>query len=92
MKKDDTDHLMENVKHLVLKPQDLTAPNHHIYDNRGVWWCYMTLYFYGGTSDRIRFSLNTREVERARINRDKVFMAIKLAVKRNEERLKNKTK
>lgn len=92
MNAEDSDCLMEDVKHIVLKPQDMLAPNHHIYDNRGVWWCHMTLYFYGGTSERIRFSLNTREVEKARINRDKIFMAIQLAVKKNEERIKKKTK
>lgn len=81
---------MQDVKHIVLKPEDMAAPNHHIYRNGDIWWCYVTLYFYGGTSDRIRFSLNTKDVDVAQVRRDRVFMAIKLAVKQNEERLKRK--
>lgn len=83
---------MKDVKHIVLKPADMVAPNHHIYRNGDTWWCHATLIFYGGTSERVSFGLGTKDVDRARVNRDKVFMAIKLAIKQNEERLKKKVK
>lgn len=51
-------------------------PNHHLWNNRGVWWCHLTLHKTDATSERMRFSLKTRDVEQARQRRDNIFTDI----------------
>ena len=51
--------------------------NHHLWNNRGVWWCHITVHQSNNTSERVRFSLRTRNVKRARVLRDKIIEDIK---------------
>lgn len=50
--------------------------NHHLWNNRGIWWCYITIYRQNKTTERLRFSLRTRSVKRARKLRDNIFSDI----------------
>ena len=43
--------------------------------NRGTWWCNVTVRT-EVTSERIRFSLKTKDVDKARTRRDRVFKGI----------------
>lgn len=45
-------------------------PDHHLWNNRGTWWCHFTLHRPDYTAERVRVSLRTREVEEARLRRD----------------------
>lgn len=51
-------------------------PNHHLWNNRGVWWCHLTVHKPDATAERLRFSLKTRDVEQARERRDRIFNQI----------------
>jgi hypothetical protein len=51
-------------------------PNHHLWNNRGVWWCHLTVHKPDATAERLRFSLKTRDVEQARERRDRIFRQI----------------
>ena len=48
-------------------------PDHHLYNNNGVWWLHYTSYPTPATSKRIRRSLGTRDVTLARSRRDACF-------------------
>lgn len=50
--------------------------NHHLWNNRGVWWCHMTLHRPDSTSQRMRFSLKTKDLQKARERRDRIFQKI----------------
>jgi hypothetical protein len=45
-------------------------PDHHIWNNNGTWWFHCTVHLPDYTAHRIRRSLGTREVARARRRRD----------------------
>ena len=47
-------------------------PNHHLWNNRGVWWCHVTVHKPDTRAERLRFSLKTRDIEKARARRDKI--------------------
>jgi hypothetical protein len=49
-------------------------PDHHLYNNNGVWWLHYTSYPTATTAKRIRRSLKTRDIENARERRD-AFLA-----------------
>ncbi len=51
-------------------------PNHHLWNNRGVWWCHVTVHRSDATAERLRFSLKTRDIEKARTLRDRIFSDI----------------
>jgi hypothetical protein len=51
--------------------------NHHLWNNRGTWWCHFTLHRPDYTSERIRVSLKTRDLSEARIRRDELLHALK---------------
>ena len=51
-------------------------PNHLLWNNRGIWWCHLTVHKPDATAERLRFSLKTREVEKARERRDRIFREI----------------
>ena len=51
---------------------DGNNPFHHLWNNNGTWWCQITVH-QGLFSKRLRFSLETRDLERARELRDRVF-------------------
>ena len=48
-------------------------PDHHLYNNNGVWWLHYTSYPTPATSKRIRRSLKTQEVTLARQQRDTIL-------------------
>jgi hypothetical protein len=45
-------------------------PNHHLFDNNGVWFVHYTVYPTPITKERVRRSLRTRCVVEARARRD----------------------
>ena len=51
-------------------------PNHHLWNNRGTWWCHFTLHKPDYTAERVRVSLKTRDLELARRRRDTLLAAI----------------
>ncbi len=48
-------------------------PDHHLWNNRGTWWCHFTLHRPDYTAERVRFSLRTRDLVEARRRRDEVL-------------------
>ncbi|MGJ8671733.1 hypothetical protein [Rubritalea sp.] len=66
--------LLKNTK-LALRVNDGNL-NHHLWNNRGVWWCHLTVHKSDATAERLRFSLKTRDVEEARKRRDNIFSDI----------------
>jgi len=50
--------------------------NHHLWNNRGVWWCHFTLHKADATAERLRFSLRTSDIDKARERRDRIFRDI----------------
>ena len=48
-------------------------PDHHLYNNNGVWWLHYTSYPTIATSKRIRRSLKTQDVTLARQQRDTIL-------------------
>ncbi|MBL9152014.1 MAG: hypothetical protein JNK37_06005 [Verrucomicrobiales bacterium] len=61
--------------HLAVRVDD-GNPNHHLWNNRGTWWCHFTLHKPDYTAERIRVSLKTRDLELARRRRDTLLAAI----------------
>lgn len=51
-------------------------PDHHLYNNNGVWWIHYTEYPDALTSRRVRRSLRTRDRGTARRRRDAVFAGL----------------
>ena len=51
-------------------------PNHHLWDNRGTWWCHFTLHKEDYTSERVRVSLKTADLELARERRDELLKKV----------------
>jgi hypothetical protein len=47
--------------------------NHHLWNNNGTWWIHYTIYPTSVTADRVRYSLKTRSLKRARKYRDEIF-------------------
>ena len=52
-------------------------PNHHLWNNRGTWWCHFTVHRGDYTAERIRVSLRTRDLEEARSRRDELLSALR---------------
>lgn len=52
-------------------------PNHHLWNNNGVWWLHYTVYPTPFTSERVRKSLRTRTLAIARKRRDALFEALR---------------
>jgi len=44
--------------------------DHHLWNNHGTWWCHFTLHCSMGTKRRVRRSLRTRNLLKARQRRD----------------------
>ena len=51
-------------------------PNHHLWNNRGTWWCHFTLHRSDYTAERVRVSLKTRNIDEARTRRDELLHAV----------------
>jgi hypothetical protein len=50
-----------------------TNPNHHLWNNHGVWFIHYTLHSDLAVKQRVRFSLNTRNLDLARARRDAIL-------------------
>jgi len=55
--------------------RNIANPNHHLWNNRGTWWCHFTIHREDYTAERVRVSLKTKDVEIARSRRDELFAA-----------------
>ncbi len=51
-------------------------PDHHLWNNRGTWWCHFTLHRSDYTAERVRVSLKTRSLDEARSRRDELLVAV----------------
>ncbi|HQW29061.1 MAG TPA: hypothetical protein PK529_07745 [Verrucomicrobiales bacterium] len=51
-------------------------PDHHLWNNRGTWWCHFTLHRADYTAERVRVSLRTRDVTVARGRRDELLASL----------------
>jgi hypothetical protein len=51
-------------------------PDHHLWNNRGTWWCHFTLHRADYTAERFRVSLRTRDVTVARCRRDELLRSL----------------
>ncbi len=52
---------------------DGANPDHHLWNNRGTWWCHFTLHRPDYTAERVRVSLRTRDLAEARCRRDELL-------------------
>ncbi|MDG1833225.1 MAG: hypothetical protein P8J63_08365 [Verrucomicrobiota bacterium] len=48
-------------------------PDHHLWNNLGTWWLHYTLHMADFTKRRVRKSLGTHDVDKARTRRDELF-------------------
>jgi hypothetical protein len=48
-------------------------PDHHLWNNNGTFWCHLTVHLADFTKKRLRVSLRTHDVERARQLRDELM-------------------
>jgi hypothetical protein len=65
-----------SAKHLRLITRRTLNPNHHLWNNNGTWWCYISLRNAEGMKMRHRFSLETNDLEKARQKRDRILTSI----------------
>ena len=56
---------------------DDANPNHHLWNNNGTWWCHFSVHWPDDTVERIRCSLKTRDIDKARRRRDRLFSRVK---------------
>ena len=50
--------------------------DHHLWNNNGTWWCHFTMRAANGTPNRVRRSLKTTDIEKAREIRDRILRAL----------------
>jgi len=50
-------------------------PDHHLWNNNGTWWCHYTVHPTPLTKERIRASLGTKDLAKARLRRDQLLFA-----------------
>jgi hypothetical protein len=48
-------------------------PDHHLWNNNGTWWCHYTVHPTPVTKQRIRASLQTKNLTLARLRRDQLL-------------------
>lgn len=53
-------------------------PNHHLWDNNGVWWTHYTLHLPDYTKRRVRRSLGTSDLAEAQWRRDELFRKLEI--------------
>jgi hypothetical protein len=70
---------MSNLAKLPSIRVDADNPNHHLWDNHGVWSLHYTIYPTPFTKERVRRSLGTRDVRVARQQRDQFFATLATA-------------
>jgi hypothetical protein len=55
---------------------DTRNPNHHLWNNNGTWYIAYTALTSPVTAERIRTSLRTRDLDRARQKRDRLLKEV----------------
>ena len=50
--------------------------DHHLWNNNGTWWFHFTMRSDKGASQRVRRSLKTANIEKARTSRDRILHAL----------------
>lgn len=63
---------MNHTLHIITR-RNAVGPNHHLWDNHGIWWFQATVHLGDGTAERVRISLRTKCVETARRRRDAIL-------------------
>jgi hypothetical protein len=48
-------------------------PKHHLWNNNGTWWCHLTVHLPDFRKERLRISLQTHNMDKARELRDSLF-------------------
>ena len=71
--------------HLSLRT-NVRNPDHHLWNNNGTWWCHFTLHTASGTKQRVRSSLRTHDVVRARKRRDELLFRLGVTLNASPER------
>lgn len=51
--------------------------DHHLWNNRGTWWCHYTVHRADHTVERVRASLRTKDRLLARNRRDQLFTQLR---------------
>jgi hypothetical protein len=51
-------------------------PDHHLWNNHGIWWLHYTLHLPDHTKKRVRKSLGTRDLDQARERHDELFATL----------------
>jgi hypothetical protein len=63
-------HTMKQTASIRIQPDN---PDHHLWNNNGTFWCHYTLHLPDYTKRRVRQSLGTPSLERARKLRDQIL-------------------
>ena len=63
-------HTMKQTASIRIQPDN---PDHHLWNNTGTFWCHYTLHLPDYTKRRVRQSLGTPSLERARKLRDQIL-------------------
>ena len=50
-----------------------TNPDHHLWNNNGTWWCHYTIHSPDYKKERVRVSLETKDLSHARARRDSLL-------------------
>jgi hypothetical protein len=58
-----------------LNPADPANPDHHLWNNNGTWFVHYTTHPTPFTKQRMRASLETKDVAEARLRRDQLLFA-----------------
>jgi hypothetical protein len=62
------------VRPAIRVPRD--KANHHLWNNNGTWWCRYTVLYENGKTMRHHRSLKTRDLEKARGERDRFLRSL----------------
>ncbi len=63
------------IQPVISRRQKTARPDHHLWNNHGIWWFHGTLHLPDYTSRRIRCNLGTSDVQTARQIRDRILSA-----------------
>jgi hypothetical protein len=58
---------------VISRRQKTSGLNHHLWNNHGGWWIHGTEHLPDGTARRVRRSLKTRDLSKARRLRDRIL-------------------
>jgi hypothetical protein len=58
---------------VISRRQKTARPNHHLWNNHGIWWLHCTIHLPDFTKWRLRRNLRTSDVQKARQLRDRLL-------------------